>query len=208
MLSGIPNRSAWLAPEDLGYDPAIKNYPYDPKRAKQLLAEAGYPNGFKCNIYWQTGGRVPMSEQILDAIVSYLGAVGITAKQVGMEAETFKQFRRPAQKQESDFLAYDSASLTGGSDPTANAETRFLCDGSGSVYCNPEFDKIALRAKATMDDAKRAELIKQLVKILREDVASIPICDNVAVFGMRKNIDFVPLHFRVDVADVKGMTVK
>ena len=97
----------------------------------------------------------------------------------------------------------------GGADPTYNADLYFGCDWAFSVYCNPEFDKINAQARATLNDAKRAELIKRLVNILREEVPCIPIFDNVAIYGMQKNIDFVPTQkSNFDVVLVKDIMVK
>lgn len=59
------------------YNPDVKGYPYDPAKAKQLLAQAGFPNGFKTNLYGQNVAPYPT---VLTAIQGYLAAVGIDAK--------------------------------------------------------------------------------------------------------------------------------
>ena len=205
---GVPAHWPWLAPDDLGYDPTVKTYTYDPKKAKALLAEAGYPNGFEMTLYWPIGGRVPMSAEGVQAVAGYLEAVGIRVKLEGQEADTFNATRRGAKKPTSDWVAYYTSAFTGAPDPTYTALSYFGCEGASSVYCNPEFDKILTEARETVNDAKRAELIKKLVKIMREEVPSIPIFENVAVYGMRKNVDFVPTQDRLDTVLVKDMILK
>lgn len=68
-----------LAPITLGYDPSLKPTPYDPEKAKRLLKEAGYPNGFETTITVQT------TDIIAEALAASLLSVGIKAKVVKME---------------------------------------------------------------------------------------------------------------------------
>jgi len=69
-------------PHAFGYNPDIKEYQYDPAKAKALLAEAGYPNGFKTVFNAMPGG----GQEMVEAIAGYLKAVGIETEIVYRDA--------------------------------------------------------------------------------------------------------------------------
>ena len=67
----------WAKPGQWSYNPAVKGYPFNPQKAKQLLAAAGYPNGFKTNMYFFA--NMPYYTDEMTAIQRYLKDVGIEA---------------------------------------------------------------------------------------------------------------------------------
>jgi peptide/nickel transport system substrate-binding protein len=67
----------WVYKGHWAYNPAVKGAPYDPAKARQLLAQAGYPNGFKTKIMYRTN---PVQDQVFMAVQGYLKAVGIEAE--------------------------------------------------------------------------------------------------------------------------------
>ena len=73
-----------------GYNPAIKGRPYNPDKAKQLLAEAGYPDGFKTKLIGGEGTELP---KIFAAVQAYLADVGIKADIEIADAALWKQYR-------------------------------------------------------------------------------------------------------------------
>ena len=75
-----------IAPYQSGYDPSVKPYPYDPKKAKELLTAAGYPNGFAT-----TMTTPPAYKLITQAVSQDLMKVGIMAKIVVLEHATWKR---------------------------------------------------------------------------------------------------------------------
>lgn len=155
VLYDIPDHYPFLAPYELGYDPHLKHYPCDPKRAKELLVEAGYPKGFDCKIYWLAGGRVPMSREVSEAVAAYLEAVGVKCKLIGEEIAQNLSRRKGLNRPDTDYVCISSFGRAGMPDPTYVLDLFFTKDGGFSHYINPEIEKITVEARATMDDTKR-----------------------------------------------------
>jgi peptide/nickel transport system substrate-binding protein len=209
VLHGIPNRWPFLAPHELGYDPALKHYPYDPQKAKQLLAEAGYPQGFEMKLYYATTGRVQMNRPVAEAVASYFEAVGIKTQLIGEEWMAYRSRYNAAKGPEAEYVAVFTHGRAGSPDPTYNMTLFFSKGGGISMYNNPELDKINAEAKATVSNAKRAELIKKAVRLVYEEVPSFPIYNNVAVYAMKKDVGFVPTRkYNMDLTLVKDMSFK
>ena len=79
-----PFASAWP-----GYDPNLKPYPYNPAKAKQLLTEAGYPNGIEAT-FSITSGAFLRDRDIAEVMASQLGEVGIKVRLVPTERATLQ----------------------------------------------------------------------------------------------------------------------
>ena len=76
-----------------GFNPNLKPYPYDPEKAKQLLAEAGYPDGFEVSFKFPSG-RYAQDREVAEAVAGMLAKVGVKCKMTVLEpGEYLKQLR-------------------------------------------------------------------------------------------------------------------
>ena len=82
-----------LRKEQLGFDPSLKDYPYDPEKAKALLRDAGFPNGFEI-VFKFPSGRYAQDREVSEAIAGMLAKVGVRTKMTSLEpGEFLRQLR-------------------------------------------------------------------------------------------------------------------
>ena len=170
----------------LGYDPNVWPYPFDPKRAKALLAEAGFPNGFETEFDSFTGSIADHNKPA-EAIVGYLQKVGVKAKQNVFEFAAFGP--RRVQNKTSPLFIYS----IGDAYLEPSWVLRWLTQGGlGMHYKNPKLDEMLTRIEATDDPKKRAALYTDVQKLIKDEAPFIFLFQADAVFGMSHRIDYTP----------------
>ncbi len=172
--------AAPLSQSTLGYDPSLKPYTYDPAKAKQLLAEAGYANGFETKLDY--ADLEP--KQVVEALQAYLGAVGVKAELVPYELGTFNQIWVSQQ----DKVAPLRFGTWGGKVDPNNVELFITCKGLLSRYCNPRVDELWTQQKTIYGQAQRGKLIGELAKVLHEDAAQVYLYPVVEFYGVSKKV--------------------
>jgi peptide/nickel transport system substrate-binding protein len=156
-----------------GFDPTLKGYPYDPDKAKKLLADAGYPNGFECELlsYSSPRGYNPAGPELAVAIQGYLQKVGVNVNIRKQEMGAFLAEVRSGK--------YDKGMFTAGFSGDNGDPDNFLYIlfaspsmpvNDTSHYRNPEVDKLLGDARHTADHAKRLELYKKAQAIIMDEV--------------------------------------
>jgi peptide/nickel transport system substrate-binding protein/oligopeptide transport system substrate-binding protein len=163
-----------LPPGTLGFNPKLKGYPYDPARARELLAQAGYPNGrgLPPIVFWSS----VRSEEILrehERIRKDLEAVGITAEfQYNSDWPSFS--KAMSERKLPVFLRAWFADVP---DPE-NFLAKLFYSGSPlnhMSYTNPQVDALIERARAESDTARRVELYRRAEEMVLDDAPVIPV---------------------------------
>ena len=196
VLNGVGERVAVLFLGDVGYDPELKPYPYDPNKAKQLLAQAGYPNGFDATFYGLLGERIPLSKEVGEAVANYTTAVGIRIKVVNEEYAAWLARTQRAQSQGKPNEFYPigyGMSFVGGTGTPWLKWNILTCASTGPDWtCDPEFDKQLNQLKTEGDVKKAEELVKAMARKQHEEQWTIVLYRNVVMYAMKDRLEFTP----------------
>jgi peptide/nickel transport system substrate-binding protein len=169
---GFSKVSGSIIPHRFPYALPLEPHPYDPEKARQLLKEAGYPNGFDAGDITP----VPPWTAMAEAVSSYLGAVGIKVQVRSME--------RPAM-----LAAWRGKTLQGvilgASGANGNAATRlenYVVSGGAFTYGGyPDLDALFKQQAQERDQARREELLHALQRLVQERVMFAPIFELVGL---------------------------
>jgi peptide/nickel transport system substrate-binding protein len=166
-----------LPPKNWAFDSGIKNS-LDVAKAKQLLAEAGFPHGFKTELWAMPVARpyMPQPDKIAEAIQADLKQIGIDAKIVSFDWATYLQKtdngEHPMCLLGWSAGTWDPATFLNTLTSSANAKPPAEND---AFYKNPEVDQLLTKALTVTDEAKRTEYYKQIQQILSQDVPYVPL---------------------------------
>jgi len=183
-----------LPPGYFGTSANLQPEPFDPGSAKQLLAEAGYPEGFGITLHTSTT-RPLNSEKTAVAVAEMLGRIGIATKVESAPEAIFKT--NAARFQYSLFmLGWGSETGEASSPLRGILATRDAAKGWGSVnrgrYSNPELDRLLGQALATIDDGAREHLLQRAMETGMTDHGVIPLYFEVAAWALRKELKYTP----------------
>ena len=182
------------------FDPDLADtYGYDPDKAKELLAEAGYPNGFSFSI--TVPSNYTPHVNAAEVIVEQLAAVGITATLKEVEWETWLSDVYGGRDFETTVIGFDASAMT------ADAMlARWMSDNGKNMinYNNPEYDQVMAKAQSTFDDAEQTALYKQALEILADTAANVYIQDLADFVAIKTNLEgfeFYPIYV-IDLSTV------
>ena len=177
-----------LAFGTFGLDESIEPYPYDPERARELLAEAGYPDGIRFALDAPVG-RYAQDKETAEALVGQWAQVGIDVDLTINEwSVQLTKYRAGTELTDSHFMGWGTSTFDA-DDVLFGAFARIPTKNN---YENPDVTDLVLRARTSMDPDERAALYAQAQRIIYEDVPWITLFQQVDLYGVRSDLDWTP----------------
>ena len=177
-----------------------ENYGYDPEKAKELLAEAGYPDGFTTKM-WVPQGRYQGAEEAAQAVQAQLAEVGVDAEMEIIEWSTLlDKITAGPDDAEWEMLLLGFAPAT--NDADWQLFTQFHTDNwspnsnNASFYSNPEVDALLEKGKFSTDPAVRQEAYAELLDIVLEEAPEIYLYQTTQIYGVRdpvQGLTYLPI---------------
>lgn len=197
--------SGGLADTDFGYNPNLKPYPYDPAKAKALLAEAGYPNGIDVTLMAGSGTMVN-DKQLLEAIADMWSRVGVRAKVEMMEMAQRQKINNERLVPPNGLLLINPQSTL--LDADGSLWRLFHPNGFGGKYWEgsqpgQRFHELMEQARYSLDPEQRKQLYAEATQIIHEEKPWLELFQEVIVYGVSKRVDFKPRpDYRLIVAEM------
>ncbi|MGH7267902.1 MAG: ABC transporter substrate-binding protein [Candidatus Rokuibacteriota bacterium] len=195
-------------PGMFAYTP-VMTYAYDPAKAKKLLAEAGYANGFKATMI-VSPGEIAGGAEVAAAVQAYLQQVGVQAEIVSLEQATWlAELTRPLEQNRTEIFQYQY----GGADPDA---LRLVLHSkewpprrNAAFFKNVTLDRLLEEGAATVDQAKRAEIYQQAQRLVMVEAPWLFLSDWAHADAWRANVQGVSYILQdIGLIDLRKVTIR
>jgi dipeptide transport system substrate-binding protein len=184
-----------IPPTIWSYNEAVQDYAYDPEKARALLAEAGYPDGFETDLWAMPVQRPynPNARRMAEMIQADWAKVGVKAQIVSYE---WGEYLKRSKDGEHQTLLLGWTGDNG--DPDNFLAVLLGCDAVGSAnrarWCHQPFDDLVRQAQQVSDPAERTRLYQQAQVIFKEEAPWITIAHSVVYQPVRREVT----GFRID----------
>jgi dipeptide transport system substrate-binding protein len=188
--AGIPAKNL-IPPTLWGYNNAIEDFQYDPAEAKNLLAAAGYPNGFETDLWALPVQRPydPDGKRVAELMQSDLSKIGVKAKIVSYE---WGEYRKRIQAGEDQMALFGWTGDNGDPDnffvPLAGCAAARIGGGNVAKWCNKEFEDLVQKAATLANQDERAKLYEQAEVVMHREAPFYLIAHSVVFMPMSKGV--------------------
>jgi dipeptide transport system substrate-binding protein len=179
-----------IPPTLWGYNNNVKDYPYDPAKAKELLAQAGYPNGFEVELWYLPVTRPynPDGKRMAEMIQADWDKVGVKTKLLTFE---FAEYRKRSKGGEHTVIMFGWSGDNG--DPDNFFVPLLGCEavkggGNAARWCNKSFEDLIIKAAQTPKQADRAKLYEQAQVIFKEEAPWITVAHSLRFDPVRTEV--------------------
>lgn len=183
-----------LPPGYMGYNDDVEPYAYDPEKAKELLAEAGFADGLEIDLWTMPVARpyMPDPETVAVIIQSNLADIGITANIV---REEWAPYLEKTMNGEHEMYMLGWSGTNGDPDYFLSSllHGNNIGTSNRSFYQNTEVDKLLDQAKVAIDQEERASLYQEAQLLISEDVPMVPLVHSRPVLATTSAVkNYVP----------------
>jgi peptide/nickel transport system substrate-binding protein len=195
VMEGQAIPAAQLLPDGFfGVSPNLKVERYDPAGAKKLLAEAGYPDGFRLTVHGPND-RYINDDKLLQAVAQMFSRIGIETRVETMPWASFASRSNAAKPEFSVMLVGWGADTGETSSPLRSLLATYDRDkgwgpSNRGRYSNPKLDAVLGQALATVDDGAREKLLWQADEIAMRDVGIIVLHYEVSSWATRRGFTY------------------
>lgn len=178
-----------MPPSVGGYNDEIIDYEFDLKKAKQLLGEAGYKDGFQMDLWAMPVPRpyMPNGQKVAEAIQADFEKIGVEVNIVSMEWATYLE---KVQAGESPMFMLGWTGDNGDADNFLYAllDKDSIGSNNYSRYANEDVHKLLIEAQTATDEEKRNEIYKEVQQIIHDDAPWVPLAHSVPQLAGLKTI--------------------
>lgn len=193
-----------------GYNDAVKDYPYDPAKAKELLAQAGLPNGFEVELWYLPVTRPynPDGKRMAEIIQADWEKVGVKTKLITYE---WAEYRKRSKGGEHTVIMFGWSGDNG--DPDNFFVPLLGCEavkggGNAARWCNKPFEDLIIKAAQTPRQTDRAKLYEQAQMIFKDEAPWITVAHSIRFDPVRKEVKGYKMdataHHYFDKTEISG----